>query len=78
MEVKINKEIQPYSESMFLGLSMRQCGLSLAGSTEQAAGMLIFFDWAPQDGVPDHVSIVEKVENGMVSHIFLLEQSIVN
>ena len=30
MEVKINKEIQSYSESMFLGLSMRQCGFSLA------------------------------------------------
>ena len=30
MEVKINKEIQPYSESMFFGLSMRQCGFSLA------------------------------------------------
>jgi hypothetical protein len=30
LEVKINKEIQSYSESMFLGLSMRQCGFSLA------------------------------------------------
>lgn len=30
MEVKINKEIQSYSESMFLGLSMRQCVFSLA------------------------------------------------
>lgn len=29
MEVKINKEIQAYSESMFFGLSMRQCGFSL-------------------------------------------------
>ena len=28
--------------------------------------MLIFFDWSTQDGVPDHVGIVEKVENGMV------------
>lgn len=28
MEVKINKEIQSYSESMFFGLSMRQCGFS--------------------------------------------------
>ena len=28
--MKINKEIQSYSESMFLGLSMRQCGFSLA------------------------------------------------
>ena len=30
MEVKINKEIQSYSEAMFFGLSMRQCGFSLA------------------------------------------------
>ena len=30
MEVKINKEIQSYSESMFFGLSMRQCSFSLA------------------------------------------------
>ena len=28
--LKINKEIQSYSESMFFGLSMRQCGFSLA------------------------------------------------
>ena len=44
----------------------QQRGLWLAGSTEPAPGMLIFFDWAPHDGVPDHVGIVEKVENGMV------------
>ena len=37
------------------------------------AGDVIFFDWddpggfsGPQDGVPDHVGIVEKVENGRV------------
>jgi len=37
------------------------------------AGDIIFFDWddpggfsGPQDGVPDHVGIVEKVENGRV------------
>ena len=44
----------------------QQRGLWLDGSTEPAPGMLIFFDWAPQDGVPDHVGIVEKVENGTV------------
>ena len=44
----------------------QQRGLWLDGSAEPATGMLIFFDWAPQDGVPDHVGIVEKVENGMV------------
>lgn len=44
----------------------QQRGLWLDDSTEPAPGMLIFFDWAPQDGVPDHVGIVEKVENGTV------------
>ena len=44
----------------------QQRGLWLDGSTEPAPGMLIFFDWATQDGVPDHVGIVEKVEKGMV------------
>ena len=44
----------------------RQHGLWLDGSVEPMPGMLIFFDWATQDGVPDHVGIVEKVENGMV------------
>lgn len=44
----------------------QQRGLWLDASAEPASGMLIFFDWATQDGVPDHVGIVEKVENGMV------------
>lgn len=34
-------------------------------------GMIIFFDWEDEedgglDGLPDHVGIVEKVENGRV------------
>lgn len=40
---------------------------------EPVPGMLIFFDWddpngpaGPQDGISDHVGIVEKVENGRV------------
>ena len=44
----------------------QQRGLWLDGSAEPVPGMLIFFDWATQDGVPDHVGIVEKVENRMV------------
>ena len=44
----------------------QQRGLWLDSSTEPVPGMLIFFDWATQDGVPDHVGLVEKVENGMV------------
>ena len=44
----------------------QQRGLWLDGSAEPVPGMLIFFDWATQDGVPNHVGIVEKVENGTV------------
>ena len=40
-------------------------------SAEPTPGMIIFFDWddpdeGGQDGLPDHVGIVEKVENGRV------------
>ena len=44
----------------------QQRSLWLDGSAEPTPGMLIFFDWVTQDGVPDHVGIVEKVENGTV------------
>ena len=36
-----------------------------AAGTTPAAGSLIFFDWG-SDGIPDHVGIVEKCENGIV------------
>ena len=42
------------------------------GSFEPSAGQIIFFDWDnkgssdPQDGLSDHVGIVEKCENGIV------------
>lgn len=39
------------------------------GSAEPIPGMIIFFDWDDengQDGLADHVGIVEKVENGIV------------
>lgn len=35
------------------------------GSIEPTAGAIIFFDWE-QDGITDHVGIVEKCENGTV------------
>ena len=42
-------------------------------SAQPTPGMIIFFDWdspngasGPQDGLSDHVGIVEKVENGRV------------
>ena len=44
----------------------QQRGLWLDSSAEPVPGMLIFFDWATQDGVPDHVGIVERVENNVV------------
>ena len=41
-----------------------------AGNIEPVPGMLIFFDWdkedGGQDGSPDHVGIVARVENGVV------------
>lgn len=43
------------------------------GSFEPAPGMIVFFDWdspegtsGPQDGLSDHVGIVQKVEDGRV------------
>ena len=47
MEVKINKEIRNYTESMFMGLSLRQCAFSVL-----AIGMAvgIYFGLQPQFG----------------------------
>ena len=47
-------------------------GQWIDGSAEPVPGMIIFFDWdnkgssGPQDGLSDHVGIVQKVENGIV------------
>ena len=47
-------------------------GQWIDGSAEPVPGMIIFFDWdnkgssGPQDGLSDHVGIVQKVENGKV------------
>ena len=47
-------------------------GQWMDGSVEPVPGMIIFFDWdnkgssGPQDGLSDHVGIVQKVENGIV------------
>ena len=63
----LDSGIYPKFSGCIVGMQwFQQRGLWLDGSTEFASGMLIFFDWATQDGVPDHVGIVEKVENGMV------------
>ena len=43
----------------------KQRGLWQDGSYEPRPGDIIFFDWEG-DGLPDHVGIVEKVENGRV------------
>lgn len=51
----------------------KERGLWQDRSYEPQPGDVVFFDWddpggfsGPQDGVPDHVGIVEKVENGRV------------
>ena len=44
-------------------------GQWIGNSFEPSPGMIIFFDWDDeegQDGNPDHVGIVEKVENGRI------------
>ena len=47
-------------------------GLWQDNSYEPRPGDIIYFDWdnkgssGPQDGLADHVGIVEKVENGLV------------
>ena len=44
-------------------------GQWLPGTAEPTPGMIIFFDWdneSGQDGLPDHVGIVQKVENGTI------------
>ena len=44
-------------------------GQWLPGTAEPSPGMIVFFDWDDengQDGLPDHVGIVQKVENGMI------------
>lgn len=44
----------------------------MGNNVEPSPGMIIFFDWEAEsdggglDGQPDHVGIVEKVENGRV------------
>lgn len=47
----------------------KERGQWLDNSAEPTPGMIIFFDWADengQDGQPDHTGIVQKVENGRV------------
>ena len=50
----------------------KERGLWQENSYEPRPGDLVFFDWdnkgssGPQDDVPDHVGIVERVENGVV------------
>lgn len=46
----------------------RERGLWQTGNYQPQPGDIIFFDWADdgQDGSPDHVGIVERVEDGIV------------
>ena len=67
----IENGIIPKFASCAMGVNWFQSrGQWADGSTEPVLGMIIFFDWdediAGQDGRPDHVGIVEKVENGFV------------
>ena len=67
----IENGIIPKFASCAIGVNWFQSrGQWVDGSTEPVPGMIIFFDWdediTGQDGRPNHVGIVEKVENGIV------------
>ena len=67
----IENGIIPKFASCAIGVNWFQSrGQWADGSAEPVPGMIIFFDWdediTGQDGRPNHVGIVEKVENGMV------------
>jgi hypothetical protein len=70
----IDSGVIPKFASCASGVAWFQSRGQWADNTvEPVPGMIIFFDWddpdgssGPQDGAPDHVGIVEKVENGRV------------
>ncbi len=67
----IENGIIPKFASCAIGVNWFQSrGQWVNGYAEPVPGMIIFFDWdekiTGQDGRPNHVGIVEKVENGMV------------
>lgn len=67
----VENGIIPKFASCTIGVNWFQSrGQWADGSAEPVPGMIIFFDWdediTGQDGRPNHVGIVEKVENGMV------------
>lgn len=67
----IENGIIPKFASCAIGVNWFQSrGQWADGSAEPVPGMIIFFDWdediTGQDGRPNHVGIVEKVENGMI------------
>ena len=62
----IKNGICPKFASCSVGITwFKNRGQWLEPSATPTPGMLIFFDWGA-DGDPDHVGIVEKVENGRV------------
>ena len=67
----IENGIIPKFASCAIGVNWFQSrGQWADGSAKPVPGMIIFFDWdediTGQDGRPNHVGIVEKVENGIV------------
>ena len=66
----IDAGVIPKFASCANGVSwFQQRGQWADNTAEPTPGMIIFFDWddeSGQDGQPDHVGIVARVENGMV------------
>lgn len=50
MEVKINREIRDYTESVFFGLSLRQCGFAAVAC---AAAVALYFGLEPYLGIEE-------------------------
>ena len=80
MEVKINKEIRQYTESIFFGLSLRQCIFSLLACGTAVAIYFIFkpimntsaVSWLCMSGAVPFVLLGFVKYNGMTAEKFFM------
>lgn len=80
MEVKINKEIRQYTESIFFGLSLRQCIFSLLACGTAVAMYFIFkpimntsaVSWLCMAGAVPFVLLGFVKYNGMTAEKFFI------
>lgn len=70
----VENGIMPYTIGCVASMNWyKERGQWIRGNEEPVPGMIIFYDWddpdgefGPQDGKPDHMGIVAKVENGTI------------